>query len=195
MGRPPKFTSAEILDTAAELVAEGGPGMATVAAIGARLKAPSGSVYHRFASRDLLVAQLWVRLVREAQTGFIEALATEDLDDAAEQACLHIPRWSRQNLAKAQVLLLYRRSDLLERWPDELGEELATLNDGVAAALTSYTRRRFGSASARARRTVAFAVVDVPFAGIRSYLHAGEPPPKHVDELVLRTCRCILTTS
>lgn len=183
------------MDAAAELMAEGGPAMATVAAIGARLKAPSGSVYHRFASRDLLVAELWVRLVREAQAGFVEALAASDLDEAAEGACLHVPRWSRRNLAKAQVLLLYRRSDLVERWPDELGEELRTLNDGVSAALRSYTRRRFGTTSVRARRTVTFALVDVPFAGIRSYLHAGEPPPSHVDELVLRTCRCILSTS
>lgn len=195
MGRPPKFDRGDILDTATELVAEGGPGMATVAAIGARLKAPSGSVYHRFASRDLLVAELWIQLVRQAQEGFIEALEIEDVDEAAERACLHIPRWSRQNLAKAQVLLLYRRSDLVERWPDELGPELETLNDGVTAAMTSYARRRYGSASAQTRRTVAFALVDVPFAGIRTYLHAGARPPKHVDELVLRTCRCILSPS
>lgn len=193
MGRPAKYSSDDILDTAAELVAEGGPNMATVAAIAARLDAPSGSLYHRFASRDLLVAHLWIRLVKEAQTGFVEALGIEDLDEAAVQASLHIPRWSRQNLAKAQVLLLHRRSDLVERWPDELGDELSVLNDDVAAAMTSYTRRHFGTTSQRARRSVSFALVDVPYAAVRSYLHAGVAPPKHVDELVLRTCRCILT--
>ncbi|QYG91731.1 TetR/AcrR family transcriptional regulator [Iamia sp. SCSIO 61187] len=192
MGRPAKFTSTDILDAAADLVAQGGPTMATVAAISDRLQAPSGSVYHRFATRDLLVAQLWVQLVREAQAGFIEALALDDVDEAAKQACLHVPRWSRANLPKAQVLLLYRRSDLVEHWPDEMGEDLATLNDGLARALRSYTRRRFSTSSARARRTVTFALIDVPFAGVRSYLQAGQAPPKHVDELVLRTCRCIL---
>lgn len=193
MGRPAKYTSDDILDTAAALVAKGGPGMATVAAIAARLDAPSGSLYHRFASRDLLVAHLWIRLVKEAQGGFVEALGLDDLDEAAVQASLHIPRWSRENLAKAQVLLLHRRSDLVERWPDELGDELSGLNDGIAAAMTSYTRRRFGTTSQRARRAVSFALVDVPYAAVRSYLHAGVAPPKHVDELVLRTCKCILT--
>ena len=53
MSRPQKFSAAQILDTAATLVAADGPGAATIGAISARLKAPSGSIYHRFASRDV----------------------------------------------------------------------------------------------------------------------------------------------
>ncbi len=192
MGRPAKYTSDEILDTTALLVAEGGPGSATIAAIAGQLDAPSGSIYHRFASRDLLLAHLWIRTAREAQAGFIAALEIEDVDEAATAACLHILRWSRTNLTKAQVLVLYRREDLVELWPEDLRDALATLNDQVARALHAYTRRRFGSANKRTRRAVSFALVDVPYAAVHRYLHSGTPPPKDIDDLVGRTCTCIL---
>ena len=192
MGRPAKYSSDEILDTTARLVAEGGPALATIAAIAGQMAAPSGSIYHRFASRDLLLAHLWIRTIREAQEGFIAALDMDDVEEAATAACLHIPRWSRENLAKAQVLLLYRREDLIELWPEELGDELATLNTAALAALTAYTKRRFGSAAKKYRLAVSFALVDVPYAAVRRYLHAGDPPPPEVDPLVLQAATCIL---
>ncbi|WP_084780239.1 TetR family transcriptional regulator [Planobispora rosea] len=49
MGRPAKFGNDQILDAAAELAAEGGQAAVTVAAIAARLGAPSGSICHRAA--------------------------------------------------------------------------------------------------------------------------------------------------
>jgi AcrR family transcriptional regulator len=75
MGRPAKFNTEQILDATAQLVAEGGPGLATVAGIAERLGAPTGSIYHRFNSRDLLLARLWFRTVRRAQEGFVAAIS------------------------------------------------------------------------------------------------------------------------
>jgi AcrR family transcriptional regulator len=192
VGRRAKYDGEHILDVTAQIVAEGGPGQATVAAIAERLGAPSGSIYHRFDSRDLLLARLWIRTVRRAQDGFIAALGIEDVEAAARAAALHIPRWSRQHLTEASVLLLYRREDLADRWPDELGEEVATLNDGMRAAVKDFTRRLFGRATSRHLQAVAFALVDVPYAASRRYLLEGRAPPSTVDDLVLRTCRCTL---
>ncbi|NOX28486.1 MAG: helix-turn-helix transcriptional regulator, partial [Actinobacteria bacterium] len=56
MGRRPKYSSDQILDAAASLLAADGPTALSVARIAARLGAPSGSIYHRFGSRDVLVA-------------------------------------------------------------------------------------------------------------------------------------------
>lgn len=173
-------------------MADGGPAAASVSAIAARLDAPSGSIYHRFASRDLLIAHLWIRSVREAQVGFIEALQIDDAVEAAVQACLHMPRWSRLNVAKAQVLVTYRREDLVERWPAELGDELASLNTNIGAALESFTRRRLGTRSKAARQVVALALIDLPYASIRRYLHAGSAPPEDQDLLVAKTAAFIL---
>jgi AcrR family transcriptional regulator len=193
VGRPAKFDSEQILDITLRIIADGGPGQATVAAIAQRLGAPSGSIYHRFESRDLLLARLWIRTVRSAQEGFVAALALPDLDQAALEAALHIPRWSRQHLPEATVLLLYRREDLVDRWPEELGPQVAELNKGMEAAVRDFTRRWFGRITPTSLETVAFALVDTPYGASRRYLLAGKPPPPTVDELIVRTCRCVLS--
>lgn len=192
MARPAKFTSSDILDAAARLIARGGPRLATVSTIAEDLGAPTGSIYHRFASRELLLARLWIRTIHRAQAGFLEALAVQDLNQAARMAATHIPRWSREHLDEARVLLLYRRADLAARWPEELGEELATLNVQVEQALEAFTRRRYGRLTASNLQRVTFALVDVPYAAARRYLLAGKPPPAAVDDLVAQVCACLL---
>jgi AcrR family transcriptional regulator len=192
VGRPAKFNTEQILDATAQLVAEGGPALATVTGIAERLGAPTGSIYHRFNSRDLLLARLWIRTVRRSQEGFVAALAQDDVETAAIEAALYVPRWSRSNVDDACVLLLYRREQLAEQWPDELGDELATLNDAIKAGVRGFVRRRFGSVTKANLDVASFALLDVPYAAVRRYLMRGVPPPPSVDDLVARTVRCIL---
>ncbi|MFI5689722.1 TetR/AcrR family transcriptional regulator [Streptomyces sp. NPDC051636] len=192
MGRPSKFTEDQFLDAALRLVSAEGPDAATVAAVAEALGAPVGSVYHRFDSRDLLLAKLWLRTVRRFQSGFLQALASDDLDEAALRAALHVNTWARGHLDEARVLLLYRREDLAARWPAELGDEVATVNAAVFDALRDYASRRYGSADPEHVQRVTFAVVDVPYAAGRRHLLAGEAPPTLVDDLVAVTCRCML---
>jgi AcrR family transcriptional regulator len=194
VGRPAKFDQEQILDVTARIVAEEGPGQATVASIAKHLGAPSGSIYHRFESKDLLLARLWLRTVRRAQEGFLAALAIEDIDRAASEAALHIPRWSRQHVPEATVLLLYRREDLADHWPKELGDEVAELNRLMERAVRDFTKRRFGRVTRSRLQRVTFALIDVPYGASRRYLLAGRPPPPSLDELVLRTCGCTLLT-
>lgn len=192
MGRPAKFDSEGMLDAAAELIAAGGPAQATITAIAERLGAPSGSIYHRFESRDLLLARLWVRTIRRAQAGFLVALEADEIHCAAQGAALHIPRWSRAHLAEATVLLLYRKEDLAAQWPAELGSSLSHLNDDLTAAMRRFTKRRYGRITSKNFQTVAFALVDVPYAAARRYLLAGRPPPLLVDDLVTAACEAAL---
>ena len=192
MGRPAKFDSEQMLDAAAGLVVRGGPGQATVAAIAKQLGAPSGSIYHRFESRDLLLARLWIRTARRAQEGFVGTLDGPELAEAARQAALHIPRWSRSHLEEATLLLLYRRQDLAAHWPAELGAEISSLSDDITAALRRFTKRRYGRITDRHLQTVAFALLDVPYAASRRYLLAGKAPPPAVDDLVVRACQTTL---
>ena len=193
MPRPAKFTEDQILDAALRLVADGGPGAATIAGIGGLLDAPVGSIYHRFASRNLLLARLWVRTIKRFQQGFVEALQADDLNEAALGAALYNVRWVREHLEEARVMLLYRAEDLAEKWPEELGEDLATLSADVFAAMQEYARRRYGKGVDGAMlRRVVFALVDVPYAAGRRHIIAGEPPPPLVDELVIETLRRVL---
>ena len=173
MGRPAKFSDDLILDATAKQ-SPATAGRATVANIAAALGAPSGSIYHRFDSRDLMFARLWIRTIRRAQPGFIEALADSDLNTGAREAVLHVPRWSRSHLSEAVVLLLYRREDLAKQWPDELGDELRDLNVNLINAYKDYCRRRYGTAARATVEATRFALFDIPYAGVRPYLAAGD---------------------
>jgi len=192
VGRPAKFDTDEILDTTAHLIAERGLAQSTISEIAERLGAPSGSIYHRFESRDVLLARLWIRTVHRAQAGFLTALGADSLQEAAAGAALHLVHWSRANPSEASLLLLYRQEDLARQWPDELGAELSVLNDDLRAAVRDFTRRRFGRVTRSRLQAVAFALVDVPYAACRRYLLAGQDPPPTLDDLVRRTCRCTL---
>lgn len=192
MARPAKFTESEILDAALEVIAESGPAAATMAAIADQAGAPTGSLYHRFSSRDALLARLWVRTVERFQEGFVAALAAADLDEAALGAARHALVWAREHLAEARVLVLFRREELAGRWPDEIGEELARLNGRVDEAVREHARRRYGADADGHLQRLRFVLVDLPYAASRRYLAAGMSPPVGLDELVADAARCLL---
>jgi AcrR family transcriptional regulator len=194
VARPAKFSEDQILDAALQLVAARGPGAATMAAIAEAVGAPIGSLYHRFPSRELLLARLWIRTIRRFQLGFVDALADDDLDVAAIRAALHGVRWARGHADEARVLLLYRREDLAARWPAELGEDLAVLNKGVEAAVRDHARQRYGSDGDEHLQRLMFALADLPYAAMRRYIATGESPPAAIEDLVATACRCILAT-
>ncbi|WP_018653940.1 TetR/AcrR family transcriptional regulator [Actinomadura flavalba] len=183
MGRPAKFSRDDILDAALALTAESGLGAVTMAAIAARLNAPTGSLYHRYASRDLLLAALWIRGVQRFQRGFLDALNADD----APAAALHTPRWCRRHPDEARFLLLHRRRDLVTAWPAELGPDLDRLDRAVEDALTSFIARHQGTDP----ETLCYAVIDAPYGAVRRHLLADRPPPPAVDALITATYRAL----
>lgn len=186
------FSDDQFLDAALQLLAEDGPAGATVSRIAGAVGAPVGSAYHRFESRDLLLARLWVRTVADFQEGFLAALAEADVDAAARNAALHSLRWSRDHLPDAKLLMLHRPGEVIARWPDEVGARLSQLNARVDDAIRDHARRRFGTAHVAHQRRVRFAVVDVPYSACRRSLVAGVPPPAMMDDLVARCVRAVL---
>src|SRR5689334_7011428 len=87
MPRPLLHDPDAVLDAVRDLLVEGGPRAAGIRAIAERSGAPSGSLYHRFGSRDELVARAWLRAVRRFQDGYVAALeppATFDAPAALE---------------------------------------------------------------------------------------------------------------
>jgi AcrR family transcriptional regulator len=185
MGRPARFSDTQILDATAGLVADAGPGGATIAAICAVLGAPAGSIYHRFTSRDVLLGRLWLRKAALFQDNFVAALANPDPVAAGLQAALSLPRTARVDFPAARIMLLHRREDFLaDGWPPELQAQARRLKQQVDDALNQFARRLFGRASAGALRATSFAVLDVAFAAVRRHVAANEPPPPAVDRLI-----------
>src|ERR1700748_3024901 len=121
MGKP-IFDHAGFIRAARALANAHGPAAVTVDSVAQFLKAPKGSFYHRFASRDALLGELWLKTVLAYQEGFVAAIEAAD----GLRAALHTPAWARRHLDDARLLMLYSRHDFVQGpWP-------AALRSGVA---------------------------------------------------------------
>ena len=142
MGRP-IYDNAGFIEAARTLAFEGGPAAVTVDSVAKRLKAPKGSFYHRFGSRDALLGQLWLQLVLEFQRGFVAAIQA----GGGLAAALHLPRWARAHLEEARLLSLYSRHDFVQGdWPDELKDGVREQAKCLEDCLVRFSRDSFGRA-------------------------------------------------
>jgi AcrR family transcriptional regulator len=184
-----KFSQMDFLDAALAITSEQGPAAATIASITARLKAPTGSFYHRFASRDVLLGELWLQTVLDFQQGVAAALEAGD----GLKAALHTPEWARAHLDHARLLLLYDRKDFVQgEWPDELAARVAGMTQRMEAGSLRRARVIFGKDGPEEVRLAQFLISEVPVAAVRQHLVRGEPPPPIVDRLIRTTYRAVL---
>ena len=188
MGRA-QFDHAGFFAAARELIGERGPASVTVDSIVDRLKAPKGSFYHRFASRDALLGELWLSTVLDFQAGFVAAIETGD----GLRAALHTPAWSRRRLDDARLLLLYSRHDFVHGdWPAPLKRGVADQAERFESCLRTFARDAFGRAGPAQLRRAAFVLAEVPGAVVKPHLQRREPPPPLVDELITITYHAIV---
>lgn len=185
----PHFESADFLAAARVIAGEGGPAAVTVASVTGRLGAPTGSFYYRFASRDLLLGELWLQSALAFQAGFVAAIDAGD----GLAAALHMPAWVRSHPGDARLLLLYGRHDFVPgEWPEALVKGVADQARRFEACLERFARSTFGDAGTDALRLAQFVLADVPLAAVRPHLQRREPPPRLVDDLIARTYRTVV---
>ena len=189
MGRP-KYDNGDFLDAALAIAAESGPPAVTVGAITERLGAPVGSFYHRFASRDLLLGELWLRTVLDFQRGITAALDAGD----GLRAALHTPAWVRGHPDEARLLLLYHRDDFVQGgWPSSLRDGVTAQTERMESGFARFARLVFGRAGRDEIRRAQFLLAEMPVGAVRQHLYRREPPPPIVDELIRVTYRAIIT--
>lgn len=189
-GRPTKYDADAMLDQARGLLVDGGPRAVSASRVAAALGAPSGSVYHRFASRDVLLAALWLRSVERFQRGFIAALKrhVEPLD-RARAAALHLLSFCRENRTDARVLL-YRLGDLVDVLPAEAAAQNAAQSRHTGAAL-QHLAAELGVSQAR----VVFALVDAPLGAVRRALLQNRPIDDELDDILAQIVDTLLAAA
>ena len=166
MGRA-KFREMDFLAAARAIASAEGPAAVTIASISARLKAPTGSFYHRFASRDALLGELWLQTVLDFQQGISAALDAGD----GLRAALHTPAWVRAHPDQARLLLLYDRRDFVQgEWPEKLRERVAEMTQRMETGSQRRARVIFGEGGREEVRTRA--VPDLRGSGC-----SGAPAP------------------
>jgi AcrR family transcriptional regulator len=167
-----------MLDAARDLLIEGGSASATVEAIADVSGAPTGSIYHRFGSRDGLLTRLWIRAVYRSQASFLAALENEDPHAAALAAADSILKFCEEEPADARLLVSFRREDLIRTAPSgQLADELEELNRPVEAAVVALARRLYGRPTRAALNRTLLAVFDLPYGAVRRYLITGTKVP------------------
>lgn len=194
-GRPAKFSDGRILDAALEVFAREGLRGVNMSAVARELGAPSGSLYYRFASRDHLMASLWLRTVEGFQSSVIAELGAGDPVERVASAAVWVVRWCREHPQEGRLLQLYRREDLVDGpFPKALSKRAraagAQLGDLVSGLLAANWPGPPPSVL-----TLRFVLVDIPSAAVRTPLARGEPIPAGLDELVRRAVLGVLLTA
>ncbi|MEU9177804.1 helix-turn-helix domain-containing protein [Streptomyces sp. NPDC048550] len=183
MARPPRFDTDQLLDAAVRLAAAGGPAAVTMSAVAQAVGAPSGSVYHRFAGRTALLAEVWLRTVERFQQGYLAVLAAEaDPRRAARAGSRYVVGWSRDNTEEA-CLLLYGAADFGRADWSEGHAARADAGNGRVFATLGGLAGALGATDEQARDRVAVALVDLPLSVVRRHLRAGAPLPRHAEDL------------
>jgi AcrR family transcriptional regulator len=176
-----RFTNSDFLSAARSEAWAKGPGTVTVDSVIQRLRAPRGSFYHRYQSRDALLGELWLSTVLSYQEGFVAAI---DNDDGLA-AALHTPRWAREHLEDARLLLIYSRHDFVEgAWPAALQEGVRAQGERIQACVNRFAQQAFGVASQANRCRAMFVLCELPIAAVKGYLERRERPPALVEELI-----------
>lgn len=165
MGRPSKFDTDRVLDAALRVLERDGMRVLTMTRVAEELGAPSGSLYHRFASRDALLVELWLRSAERFQRGYREVVeAHADAREAARAAARYVVERAREHRAEALVLMAYRREDLIGgAWPAAVRKRAQALEADHREMAKDLAGRLWPDGGADVPR-MNFAVVTLPVA-------------------------------
>jgi AcrR family transcriptional regulator len=189
MARPPKYSSEQILDAVVEVLRSHSPAQVTIALVADVLGAPSGSIYHRFPTRDALLASVWLRVGEGFVTELAAVLQGPDPRQAAVTAINLMLDWARRRPREAGFFLLHPRSEFTStEWPPALGRRATRLGNHLDDAVRAFASRLPGASVARAR----FALLDVPQAAIRRAAVSGSALDLEVQRLVEESVLALL---
>jgi AcrR family transcriptional regulator len=145
-----------------------------------------GSVYHRFKSREALLAETWLNAVKTFQAGFIAALNSDDRD-AGLQAALETPRFCRRSPELAVVLACCRKEQFLgPDTPEAFAPDIAAVNDQLGKELGRFAKR-----VKRPLLSCQLAIVAYPLAAVQLFL-PGQEVPDSIDGEVEKAYRAVM---
>ena len=182
MGRSPRYDADQLLDAAAELLAEGGPAAVTMSGVAKAVGAPSGSVYHRFPDRPALLAALWSRALRNFHDELFPALSLGETQEAIRRSARVSLEWARRNPSEARVLLTGAKELDEQNWSKQARTDTARADTALHDALSALIENSDDTAPDVADRAL-LAVVDLPYAMIKRYLSVGRQIPEHAPDL------------
>ncbi|MDO4888391.1 MAG: TetR/AcrR family transcriptional regulator [Actinomycetaceae bacterium] len=191
MPRPTKFTVDDLLDGALAALVEHGRG-ASVAQVSASVGAPTGSIYHRFTSRDELFARLWLRSIRRFHSAMFAGGEGRDARQALVDNAAHVVSYTREHPREALAMTLWRQRDLALRGPQAVREEAAAINDEYLAAIHELVEACYGRATPRRMELASLACAEMPYGLVRPYVYEGAVAPRWLEDVARASARAVL---
>lgn len=145
-----------------------------------------GSLYHRYGSRDGLMAAAWLKATKSFQCGFLASL-TSGRTTAGEDAALETLRFCRKHPDRARILVACRQSEFLgEETPEPLRSEIARVNHAISKGLSE-----FASAQGLGIELCRLGIIGLPLGAVQLYL-PDFAIPDSVDEHIRRAYRALI---
>lgn len=182
MARKALFSDAEVFGAVGALMATG-PAVTTTQ-IQEAVGLSTGSLYHRFGSREGLLAETWLHALLAFQPVFVRALETQT---AVGEIAAVTPRFCRERRSEAIILSCCSSREFLgPRSPPALTRRIRETNTGTSTALKSFARGRGFNLDACRLALIAF-----PLAAVRQYL-PSRVVPASVDDVVARAADAVI---
>ncbi|MFZ6751316.1 TetR family transcriptional regulator [Undibacterium sp. Ren11W] len=182
MVRLAKFNEDHFIDAAIEIAAHCGVAAVSIAAIANKTGAPVGSVYHRFESRDTILARAWLKVKHDFRLSVASQWALGD----SWQSVASFLLWCRSNPVYAQFLVQCEHNTVFN---ESLSPELHAQLEAEQSALDAC----FGLALQSARQQLRdddietlmrFVLIDAPSAIVKPYLIQHRPIPTSIDAML-----------
>ncbi len=189
MGRKAEFTDRDLFAAVGMDIADGLGG--TLKSVSAKTGVSVGSIYHRFGSREGLLAQAWLSAVEDFQTQFSAALRSPGAE-AGLKAALVTPRFCRAHHDKAIILASCRPVEFIgSRTPADLRERIAGINAGIAGEIKDFAQE-FTQKTGCSADIYRFTLIGMPLASVQMYLPQRRVP-KIAEVYVERAYRALMT--
>jgi hypothetical protein len=134
-----------------------------------------------------------MRAVYRSQASFVTAMERNDAKEAALAAAMSIIDFCEEHPADAQLLVSFRREDLIRSAPEgPLADELAELNRPVKRAVVDLARRLYGRRTRAALDRTLLAVFDLPYGAARRYLITGTKLPPDLRDDIARAVSAVI---
>jgi AcrR family transcriptional regulator len=182
MVRIAKFNEDSFIDAAIEIAANCGVPAVSISAIASKAGAPVGSVYHRFESRDTILARAWLKV----KAHFRHKVASQWGDGDTWQAVSGFMGWCRDYPLYAQFLLQSENAPFLH---DTVAPELHAQLEAEQAALDACFQQcmqKSGHELAHEQNEsmLRYLLIDSPIAVVKPYLMQNRPIPTTIDAML-----------
>jgi AcrR family transcriptional regulator len=182
MVRLAKFSEDSFIDAAIEVTAQCGIAAMSMSAIAIKAGAPIGSVYHRFDSRDAILARAWLRVKGD----FRGSVALEWETGNTWASIARFLAWCRAKPGYAKFLLQCEACPVFhERLPAALHDALEAEQAALDAAFQRCLQMLEPALDAGcAQTTLHFLLIDAPFALVKPFLTQNRAIPAIADQLL-----------